>query len=811
MPLDAYQRKRDFGQSPEPTGRVRADTAANGLRFVVQKHDARNLHYDFRLEHTGVLKSWAVPRGPSLNPTVKRLAVEVEDHPLEYAGFEGTIPEGHYGAGRVVVWDTGTWQPHGDATDMLRSGKLKFRLHGLRLQGDWVLVRTGMKGNQQQWLLTKQEDSEASSDGEITERFVGSVLSGDSSVNAGAIPNFIPPKLPTLTNDPPREKGWIHELKLDGYRMQVHWRSEGVHLLTRAGHDWTHRYQVVANELSKLNLLGTILDGELTAIDEHGKSNFDLLRQSSNRTNVPLALFAFDLLYSRGVDQRQRTLLERKAELKKLLVAEHGTTLSPRLQYLDHIASNTDALIEHCRALGLEGIVSKRIDRNYTSGRASDWLKTKLRFRENLVVVGCEISGSPPALSCLLVAYHDENDQLQFAGRVGTGWDEKTAVQILERLSTLATDKSSLASKVWASKRARNKDVSITWVQPVLVAVVDFASWTESKQVRQASLAGFAQEAAALDVSAAQLFSDNRPVIRSEERSAMPQPPVKLAQIAELPGLTHSDRVLFPADGITKADVATYLFQVNQWLLPHLRNRPVSLLRCSNGIAGETFFQRHPGRGLTSQISTLDIVSEKEPLLTIGDLQALLATAQINAIELHPWGCQSDDLEHPDQMIIDLDPDPELSWNVVVEAAFLVRSALELHELRSFVKTTGGKGLHVVVPLAGDQDWQKVFDFSKKLAIELEKSSKNLFVANMSKSRRRERIYVDYHRNRRGSTSVAAYSLRARAGATVSTPIAWDELPQIHPTEFTLRSVPTRLATINDDPWREMDAVANRL
>jgi len=479
----------------------------------------------------------------------------------------------------------------------------------------------------------------------------------------------------------------------------------------------------------------------------------------------------------------------------------NGKSPTSRLQYLDHVKSGLKAMISQCRSLGLEGIVSKRVDRGYISGRASDWLKTKLRYRENLIIVGYETAGKPAALRSLLAAYFDENSNLQNAGRIGTGWNVKMAGQVLKRLSNLATDNSPLAAKLPASNRSRNRDIQLFWVQPVVVVEVVFANWTESKQLRHASFVGFGHDESPQHVTASHLFAEQRTHDVENLTSAVPLNPLLFNVSQDLPGLSNPDRIVFPSEKITKSDVAAYLYQVNQWLLPHLENRPVSLLRCSEGIDGEVFFQRHPSKGFPSQITVVQTDSEDEPLLSIDDVAGLLASVQISAVELHPWGCRRDDIEHPDRLIMDLDPDESLSWNKVVEAAFIVRSMLTDHGLLSFVKTTGGKGLHIVVPLSRKHEWDEVFTFSKTLAAGLSQAYKTIFVDNMSKSRRRNRIFLDYHRNKRGSTAIAAYSLRARTGAPVSTPITWDELPTIHPMQFTLRTVPERLANIKVDPW----------
>ncbi len=831
MTLEDYRRKRDFRKSPEPLAQPPSASREVGLRFCVQKHDARNLHFDFRIEHNGTLKSWAVPRGPSLDPSVKRLAVEVEDHPLSYLDFEGVIPAGNYGAGKVIVWDIGTWQPNGDPEKMLRDGKLRFQLFGARLRGEWLLVRTTAKGKQQQWLLSKRNDKEARADIDIVALQLDSVWGANSLDCMEALPDFVPPKLPTLTTNPPHGEHWVHELKMDGFRMQAQWRQDGFRLLSRNGHDMTYRYKVIADEFSRLDWEGTIVDGELTALREDGRSDFDLMQQrGGNRKELALAYFAFDLLYLRGQDQRAKLLLDRKAVLQSLIASAQATRSAPRLQYLDHVATGEDKLIAYCQSMGLEGIVSKRIDYGYTSGRVSDWVKTKLRYRESLIILGYETSVNAKSLSSLVIGYFDMNSELQFAGRVGTGWNEKTASLILQRLTTITTMKSPTASKLSASQRSGQREVKLHWVQPLVVADVAFANWTESRQLRQAAFVGFNEEVAPQDVTAAQLFAEQaRPAeLKASVKRKTPGakgtgsgPKSSLIEIGTapaarrssgtFPGLSNPTRVLFPKDQITKADLAAYLYQVNQWLLPHLANRPVSLLRCADGIDNQIFFQRHPGKGFPTSISTIRLESEEEPLLRIDNSSALLAAIQISAIELHPWGCKSDKIEHPDRIVMDLDPDENLAWIKVVEAAFMVRSELEASGLRSFVKTTGGKGLHVVIPLTREHTWDEVAKFSKSLAEKLTNTHKAVFVDNMSKARRRDRIFVDYHRNRRGSTAVAAYSVRARDGAPVSTPVTWDELPTVHPSQFTIHTVPQRLAKINADPWREIGLIEQRL
>ncbi len=624
--LDDYHRKRNFHRTPEPAGRKYSDASHRNLAFVVQKHDARNLHFDFRLEHEGVLKSWAVPRGPSLNPSDKRLAVETEDHPIEYGAFEGIIPRGDYGGGSVLVWDRGDWHPIGDVENMLKSGNLKFRLSGHRLRGEWALIRTRVKEKQQQWLLIKKLDDYSRTDVDVVRQFPESILGKDTETSG----EFISPKLPTLASEPPQGSDWVHELKLDGYRIQLHWWDNGFRMLTRNGFDWTSRYPAIADDLARLDLKRTIIDGELTALDQQGKSNFELLQEARYHPEIPLAVFAFDLLVSNDIDQRSNDLLSRKKTLKSLVSSTSGGSLSPRLQYPAHIDSGVDAFVRQCQALGLEGIVSKKIDRSYISGRANDWLKTKFRFRESLIVIGYE-SSRAMELSSLLLAYYDESAQLTFAGRVGTGWNEKSAEKIRERLSKLISDQSPLKTTLAKPRYNGSRETQVHWVQPLLVADVEFANWTNSKQMRQASWIDFNPEVQPNNVTGATIFGSE-----FNENSKRSSRGKVGGNVAKLPGLSHPERLLFPDDNITKADVASYLYKVNQWLLPQIQGRPISFLRFSNGIQGEGFFQRHPGKGFPQQITKLPVEGEQEPLMVIDDISALLATAQANVIELHP-------------------------------------------------------------------------------------------------------------------------------------------------------------------------------
>ncbi len=830
MTLDEYSRKRNFRSSTEPrpdtlpkSNDPEPDSPNKPRRFVVQKHNATKLHYDFRLEIDGVLKSWAVPRGPSLNPKSKRLAIQTEDHPLSYASFEGVIPAGDYGGGTVIVWDRGTWEMIADTDPLaaLSQGRITFELFGERLRGKWMLVETRQSGKQTHWLLVKERDEHASGVVGITETYTSSIASGETIHSVGNIPNFIEPQLPSLTKHAPQGNTWLHELKLDGYRIQARWSHGSVRLLTRQGLDWTDRYSNLAERLGKLQIDAAILDGELVAVDAEGRTVFEGLKHRHRSSELRIAYFAFDLLHRNGNDMRHLPLVERKSQLQALIKLVRRTTKLDDLQYVDYLSNDPKSLVDRCRELGLEGIVSKRSDRPYISGRSQDWLKLKLRYRESLVVGGMETDQNQATLASLLLGYYHDNRQFIFAGRVGTGWNDKTSRQLIDQLQPLQTTTSPFVNSPPA-KRKKAGTTSTKWLHPVKVVEVQFANWTDARQLRHASYVSLDPETSADEVAGQRLFADrdsgdtrsqsgdaSLSRDRSNHTPTTKRPTTKIAP--DTPGLTNHDRVLYPDDGITKADVATYLYQVNQWMLPHLADRPLTLLRAPSGLGEATHYQRHPNKGFPEQIDRREVLDHEKPLILVSDLESLLATAQISAIELHPWGSRIDRLERPDRMIIDLDPDTSIPWSRVVDAAFLVRDELQRRNLLSFVKTTGGKGLHIIVPIDRRYDWNTVFGYSKQVAEYLVNQFDQWFVATMSKSKRKQRIYLDYHRNREGATAIAPYSLRARNRATVATPIEWDELRDIDPMQLTLHTVPTRLMAMKSDPWESLASTRQRL
>ncbi len=848
MPLAEYHRKRDFRRTPEPRGsaaKARGKPAAGS--YVIQKHDATRLHYDFRLELDGVLKSWAVPKGPSLDPAEKRLAVEVEDHPLEYGGFEGVIPRGEYGGGTVVLWDRGRWRPQGDAGKDLAAGKLKFELEGEKLSGGWNLVRLrGREGEdgRTNWLLIKEDDEQARphSQGDVLEERPESVISGRSidevaarrdrvwrsgraektkparapakaksghKARVGAAPELpSEPQLATLVDEPPRGEEWLHEIKLDGYRVLARWDGERPQLFTRHALDWTDRFPAVAAALTKLPAESALLDGEIVALTADGKPSFQALQRALREGKGELTYFVFDLLHLDGRDLAVQPLRERKARLASLLAKARGTTL----RYSDHVEGRGLDFHRSACKLGLEGMVSKRADAPYRPGRSRDWLKIKCGRRQEAVIGGfSEPSGTRSGLGALLLGVM-EGGKLRYAGKVGTGFDAATLRDLRARLGKLERAKPPFDP---APPRAEVRGAH--WVQPRLVAEVSFAEWTEDGRMRQASFQG--------------LREDKKPaeVRREEPAEAAPPPPAKPRPAASGKkakagrgrgdgpagvALTHPDRVLYPEQGLTKLDLARYYEKVADWVLPHVAGRPLSVVRCPDGSTGQCFYQKHPHQGATSPLLSVPIREDdgdEAPYLYIEDLAGLVTLVQIGALEIHPWGSRVAAVETPDRLVLDLDPDPKLPWATLVAAARLVRDRLAEHGLESWVKTTGGKGLHVCAPLSGKTSWDDLRAFAREIAEGLAREAPERFLSKASKAARAGKIFVDWLRNGRGATAVAPYSTRARAGATVATPLTWEELGRARPGRFTVETVPARLARLARDPWEGFSKARQKL
>lgn len=826
MSLARYRQKRDFAQTSEPRG-GRPRPRAGGI-FVVHKHAARRLHYDLRLELDGVLKSWAVPKGPSLDPHDRRLAVHVEDHPLEYRDFEGNIPAGEYGGGPVVLWDRGRWYPEGDTRAGYRAGKLKFRLDGEKLHGGFTLVRMhGQQGDDHDnWLLIKEDDDEAEGDGErlirtrpesvasgrtIEQVAAGEAPAGKKSAKKKAakknaakknaakkkpagepLPAAVAPELATLVDVVPADDRWFHEIKFDGYRLLARVDGDDVRLITRGDQDWTARLAALADAF-RHRLAGrrALVDGELVHLDADGISRFSPLQRAlaDNRGNQ-LVYYAFDLLHLDGEDLRPLPLERRKQRLEQLLPS--GPAAS-RIRLSEHIEGEGPELLGHACELGLEGIVSKRRDTPYRSGRTRDWLKVKCGRRQEVVVGGYTPAKSGPrAIGALLVGVYDDRGDLVYCGKVGTGFDHDEAIRLHDLLAARAAPRSPFSARL-PGVLARSR-----FVRPELVVEVRFTEWTADGHMRHPVYEGVRE--------------DRRPrEIRREKVSA--STPGGVVQVLGVT-LTHPDRVLFPGDGITKRHLAEYYEEVAAWILPHVEGRPLSLVRCPNGVGRPCFFQKHLRHELPEGVGTVDAGEDDDDVayVYVHDARGLVGLAQIGALELHAWGSTVAALDRPDRMVLDLDPAEDVPWERLKEAATAVRARLAELDLASFVKTTGGKGLHLVVPLTGDNDWAEVKRFARGVADDFVRREPHRYVAVASKSQRKGKIYVDYLRNDRGATSIAPYSTRARARAPVSTPLRWSELARLESSQvYDLTTVVARLGRLRGDPWRELEKTKQAL
>lgn len=812
MPLETYRAKRDFKATPEPSGKV---AKAAGNSFVIQKHAATRLHYDLRLELDGVLLSWAVTKGPSLVAGEKRLAVHVEDHPLDYAGFEGGIPKGQYGAGTVIVWDRGVWAPRFDPHKGLAKGHLEFDLHGEKLDGHWHLVRMHPKPGEARdnWLLIKGEDDfarDAAAPDILTERpesvasgltlealaagKAGRPRAGRKSARAAKadMPDFIPPALAELAASPPKGEGWVHEIKFDGYRLQGHVSQGKVRLFTRSGLDWTEKFGAdIAAAFGALPVASAIIDGELVVENDANASDFSALQADlSEGRSDRFVFYAFDLLYQDGTVLTGLPLLDRKARLQAILPAEG------RIRYSAHFEDRGEIVISHACRLSLEGIVSKKATAPYRSGRSKTWIKSKCSARQEFVVGGYEPSSvSVSAIGSLLVGQY-EGDDLRFAGRVGTGFTRKVAADLFARLEALRQDKPAFADAA-AIENSRNT----CFVRPDLVAEVEFRAWTGSGHLRHAAFRGLREDKAA------------RSVVREDAGTAKARTTDRQADRRRVP-LTHPDRIYWPAEGVTKEGLADYYAEVWRSIAPFIVGRPLALLRCPNGIDGPQFFQKHIWRGAGKAIVRFPDPTDPagEPLIGINDLDGLMSLVQAATLEIHPWGATAAHPDEPDMITIDLDPGEGVAWSAMIAAAQEVRDRLTSAGLAAFVKTSGGKGLHVVAPLKPKAGWDAVKTFTRDLARAMSADSPDRFVATITKSKRKGRILVDYLRNQRGATAVAAYSTRARPGAAVSTPVAWEELgDQSGADQFTVMSLPSRLAALDVDPWNALRAQARPL
>lgn len=799
--LQSYRAKRNFAKTPEPSGLTGQH---EGNRFVVHKHHATADHYDLRLEVDGVLKSWAVPRGPSLNPADKRLAVQTEDHPIDYIDFEGVIPEGEYGGGAMIVWDTGIWAPMDDIETSLQKGAFKFRLFGEKLKGGWMLARLKARADEDKvnWLLFKERDQAVDTKIDILAKRPESVKSGrrieelvkpakrmvapKPAKVLGAIQEAMParlePQLATAVASPPTEKGWLHEIKFDGYRTAAHINEGVVTFITRSGLDWSKRYGRLKVAFEGLACESAIIDGEVVVTDDRGISRFAALQDAlaAGETHK-LTFYAFDLLYLDGWDLTKVALEKRKELLGQLL---GGVTAKSALQFSDHVSADGGALYEQASEMGLEGIVSKQASSIYSPGRSPAWAKVKARAVGDFVIAGYTVSEAAEGLAALALAEWVDGE-LEYRGKCGSGFDAETLPMLLARLQALQADAISL----------QGMPREVIPVRPVLTAHVHYANRTADNALRHAVFKG----------------------LREAELSARTAAPRKrLISDADLAGIfvTNPTRRIFGKTGPTKLDIAVYYAAVGDFMLPHILGRPVSLVRCPTGKPSDCFFQRHAFTGMPATMvsfETQNFDGEARHYIAVEDAKAYLALAQFGVVEFHTWGAHRQSIDKPDRAVFDLDPGEGIGWREVVEAAIHVRGELESIGLVAFVKTSGGKGIHVVVPVKKKLGWRQFHQACSDISSRIAATAPKTFTTTMGAENRRKRIFIDFHRNARSHTAAAPYTLRGRPNMPASTPLEWNDLESIDAAEdLNYSSLPGLLAT-SGDPWADIDDFAREL
>ncbi|OOG82378.1 DNA ligase D [Pseudomonas sp. A25(2017)] len=831
--LDDYNRMRDFAATPEPAAKRSRKSArsAHALQFCIQKHDASRLHYDFRLELDGALKSWAVPKGPSLDPKAKRLAVHVEDHPLDYATFEGNIPEGHYGAGDVIVWDRGVWIPQDDPHEAYEKGRLKFELQGEKLSGLWNLVRTHMPGKQEQWFLIKHQDQAARPESEydVVQAEPDSVLSDRTLVPkrrgkaatakavkqaekavqpkspkrpskttlsgavTGPLPETLKPELATLVDSAP-DGDWLYEIKFDGYRVMARIESGDVKLLTRNGHDWTHKLPRQAEALAALGLESAWLDGEMVVANDQGVPDFQALQNAFEAgSSGKIAYYLFDMPYLNGMDLRKVPVQERRAALAAVLEPNE----SPLLRFSDAFEETPEALLNSACQMRMEGLIGKRIGSAYVSRRSNDWIKLKCKNRQEFVVVGfSEPKGARSAFGALLLGLHDaDSGQLRYAGKVGTGFNETTLKSIYQQLLPLETKKPAVVNPPTGYEAK-----GVHWLEPTLLAEVAFAEMTKEGSVRHAVFHGLRDDKPAKDITQ-ELAKPVKKTTAAKKTRGKSEPDV----VSPMDGkvrITHPERVIDASSGTTKLQLAEYYASVAEFILPELADRPVALVRAPDGIAGELFFQKNAERLAIPGISRLDKELTGQPVMIINNAEALIGAVQMSTVELHTWNATSVDLDKPDRFVLDLDPDPALPWKSMVEATQLTLSVLDELGLKAFLKTSGGKGIHVVVPLTRKLGWDEVKGFSHAIVSHMAKLLPDRFSAVSGPKNRVGRIFIDYLRNGLGATTICAYAARTREGLPVSVPIFREEVAELKGANlWNVRNVHERLAEVGHEPW----------
>lgn len=845
-----YRARRDFSRTPEPRGTEEQGEAPRvGLRFVVQKHDASRLHYDLRLEVDGVLKSWAVPRGPSMDPSERRLAVQTEDHPLAYASFEGTIPAGEYGGGTMLVWDTGQFLPESDPAASIARGRLTFVLEGSKLHGRFHLVRvasnkpndrlptTSARPRPAQWLLIKSRDQAANPGVDVTTLPEASVLTGRSLDAVGRVvpvPAFLEPQLCTPSTAPPGGSGWLHEPKLDGYRMLARKDGNRVQLFTRSGLDWTSRFPSIARAVARLPTTNVWLDGEAVALEGHGPSFHALQRALAGEAlDVPLALLVFDCLFVDGRDVRALPLLERKMLLESLFsvrASPHGRE-DECLQRLPFSDEDAGRFLDRMDALGLEGMVSKRADAPYEAGRSGSWVKVRLLCREEFVVVGFSplrtaAPRAEPTVGALLVAGPGAAPgTLVFRGRVGSGYTDRDRRELHALLMPLGRD-AKQGPSLPLPRGARGNRGPIRWVEPSLIVEVSYRELTADGLLRQSVFEGIRRDKTTGGMTGGTTGgSQGSAKERSKALAKLLGPSllpgaVRDEEPAEAPAeaaldvvagvrISNADRVVYPATAagaveLTKVDVARYIEAVAPLMLPHVAGRPLAVVRCPDGVRGPSFYQKHLTLGMPADIHSIAVQEQEgeapEPQLVVDDGAGLVSLVQMGVLEIHPWGVAPRAPDRPDRLIFDLDPAEDRAWSDVVRAAREVRQRLRSEGLESFVKTTGGKGLHVVAPLDGNAGWPDVRAFARDLAATMAADSPRAYTTNMRKDARRGRVFIDHLRNARGSTAIAPWSMRRREGAPVAVPVSWDELDDVRADRWTVLTLHERIGA-GPDPW----------
>lgn len=818
-PLARYNAKRDFGKTAEPAGTL-APAGGELLQFVIQKHWASHLHYDFRLELDGVMLSWAVPKGPSFDPAVKALAIHVEDHPVSYNRFEGEIPKGQYGGGTVIIWDRGHWSPVGDARAGLAKGKLVFSLDGQKLAGLWELVRISKASDkkQNQWLLFKKRDAWARPRSEydvltalpdsVVQKPLGQAAQREArqapepepepGARKAKLPATLAPQLATLVSAVP-EGHWIVESKFDGYRVLVRIDGDDIRIFTRNGNDWTDKLKPLAKAVAALGVTCAWLDGEIAVLDDAGVPNVHRLQNAiDHRTRAKdIVLFAFDLPFLGDSDLRALPLHARRTLLQQLLDGREG----PNLRFSPVLDAPPGELLSAACKLGLEGVMVKQADAPYVSGRSETWLKLKCQLRQEFAVIGFTLrSGAAREIGSLLLGYH-EDGKLHAAGAVGTGWDSATARELHALLAPLEIKHSpAVAAKAGSGRWTRRKAGSEHWVTPAVVVEVAFGDWTPDQQIRHAVFRGVRTDKPATDIV--------RERAKQPAAAAAPKPARKAVARTSDPGLmkvTNAQRVIDPSTGLRKIELVRYYESVAEWILPHLKDRPVSLVRAPEGITGELFFQKHAERTIAG-ITELDAAlwPDHAPLLAVNTPQALLGAAQMNVIEFHTWNAQVQRIERPDRIIFDLDPGAGVAWPALREAAELMRVMLTELGLQSWPKTSGGKGLHIVVPLTPRRDYAQIKGFAQAVAQHMARVIPAKFVAVMGEKNRVGKIFIDYLRNGHGQTAVAAFSARARPGMGVSMPVAWEQLPELSGgAHWTVATARDYLSLRRHDPWSD--------